>query len=347
MTPDDLSFMTASELAALIRAREVSPVELVEAQLERIEELDGVLRAYICVDGDGARNTARAAEADIAAGRYRGPLHGVTVAHKDIIDVRGLPTTAGSKVPLRTGPQTDSATVAERLEQAGAICLGKLNLFEFASGSMGVFGYARNPHHLGASPGASSAGSGVAPAAGLATIVTGTDTGGSVRNPACFCGLAGLRPTYGRVSRYGCVPLSWSQDTIGPLARSVADVALVLGALAGPDPRDSTAAARDVPDYARALDESPRGLRVGVPDAFFGDDLDPEIERALGEALALMRDMGVEVKPVSLPSVEHAPVASWIIAYSEAFAFHLERFRAHAHDYTPAFFHKITAAGLT
>ncbi|HEU0169654.1 MAG TPA: amidase, partial [Chloroflexota bacterium] len=347
VTRDYLAFMTASELAPLIQAREISPVDLVEAQLERIAELDGVLRAYIYVDADGARAAARAAESEIAAGRYRGPLHGVTVAHKDIIEVRGLPTTAGSQVPLRDGVAPASATVAARLEEAGAICLGKLNLFEFASGSMGVFGFARNPHHLGASPGASSAGSGVAPAAGLATVVTGTDTGGSVRNPACFCGLAGLRPTYGRVSRHGCVPLSWSQDTIGPLARSVADVALMLGPMAGPDGHDSTAARHDVPDYTRALNDSPRGLRIGNPDAFFGDELDPEIERALAEALGVMRDLGVELRPVSLPNVEHAPVASWIIAYSEAFAFHLERFRSLAHDYTPAFFHKITAAGLT
>ncbi len=346
MPPEDLCFMTAAELAPLIEARKLSPVELVEAQLARIEAQDGVLRAFICVDAAGARAAAKAAEIEIAAGGYRGPLHGVTVAHKDIIDVRGLPTTAASKL-MDGYVAPEDATVAARLRAAGAVCLGKLNLIEFASGSMGLYGIARNPFNLAAGPGGSSSGSGVAVAAGLTTLATGTDTGGSVRHPASFCGLAGLRPTYGRVSRHGCVPLGWSQDTIGPMARTAVDAALMLSVMAGPDRRDATASTRPPPDYAAGIDASLGGLRVGIDDGFFMADLDPEVEAALREAIAVLQTLGAEVRRVSLQASEYASSASWVIAYSEAFALHHERFAARCRDYTPAFYHKITAAGLT
>ncbi|MGD9934724.1 MAG: amidase [Dehalococcoidia bacterium] len=342
----DLCFLSAAELAPMIEAREVSPVELVEAQLDRIAEQDEVLRAFIHVDREGALKQARAAEAEIASGSYRGPLHGITVAHKDIIDVRGMPTTGASRV-IAPRIATEDATVQARLRAAGAICLGKLNLIEFASGSMGVYGFARNPWDLAAYPGGSSSGSGTALASGLVTIATGTDTGGSVRNPACFCGLAGMRATYGRVSRHGCIPLSWSQDSIGPMARSVADAALMLEVMAGPDRRDATAAARTVPDFSADLLQGAAGLRVGVPDSFFFDDLDPEIEAALDEAIARMKDLGAHISEVSLPASEYASAASWTIAYSESFVFHREWFETRSKDYTPAFYHKIAAAGLT
>jgi aspartyl-tRNA(Asn)/glutamyl-tRNA(Gln) amidotransferase subunit A len=345
MEANDLAFMTVAELAPLIASRKLSPVELVDAQLARIEALDGVLRAFITVDVDNARRTAMAMEAEIMAGSYRGPLHGVTVAHKDIIDVRGLPTTAASKIMQGYVAERD-ATVAARLRAAGTICLGKLNLIEFASGSMGLYGFARNPYNLGASPGASSSGSGVAAAAGLATLVTGTDTGGSVRNPSGFCGIAGLRPTYGRVSRFGCVPLSWSQDSIGPMGRSVYDVATMLCAIAGADIADSTAAQAPVPDYTKALTTDLAGLRIGVPDTFYFEDLDADIERSMHDAIEVMRGLGAQVSRVSLPASVHAGAASWTIAYSEAFAYHRTSFEERAKDYTPAFYHKITAAGL-
>jgi aspartyl-tRNA(Asn)/glutamyl-tRNA(Gln) amidotransferase subunit A len=346
MADDELAFMTLRDLAPLIAARKVSPVEVVEAHLARIEALDGVLRSYIYVDADNARAQARAAEAEIAAGGYRGPLHGVTLAHKDIIDVQGLPTTAASKI-MQGYIAKEDATVQARLHAAGAICLGKLNLIEFASGSMGLYGYARNPHNLAANPSGSSSGSGVAGAAGLATIVTGTDTGGSVRGPSCFNGLAGLRPTYGRVSRYGCVPLSWSQDTIGPMGRSVYDIAVMLGVMAGPDTRDKTAAQVDVPDYTGDLSRGLKGLRVGVPDGYFFDDLNPQYGTAMQAAIASFRELGAEVKPVSLPACAYASGASWTIAYSESFVLHEAWFRERAHDYTPAFYHKVAAAGMT
>ena len=291
MATDDLAFMTVRDLAPLIETRKVSPVDVVEAHLARIEALDGVLRSYIYVDADSARAQAKAAEAEIAAGGYRGPLHGVTVAHKDIIDVQGVATTAASKI-MQGYVAKEDATVAARLRAAGAICLGKLNLIEFASGSMGLYGYARNPHNLAASPSGSSSGSGVAGAAGLATVVTGTDTGGSVRGPSAFNGLAGLRPTYGRVSRAGCVPLSWSQDTIGPMGRSVYDLAVMLSAMAGADERDTTAADVEVPDYTQTLELGLDGLRVGVPDGYFFDDLNPQYAAAIQAAIASLRELG-------------------------------------------------------
>ena len=343
---DDLTFMSVTELAPRIETKEISPVDLVEAQLAKIAAKDDVLRAFIHVDPERALGLARAAEGEIAAGGYRGPLHGVTVAHKDIIDVAGMPTTGASKVmPHRIA--TADATVASRLRGAGTVCLGKLNLIEFASGSMGVFGFARNPWNLSAYPGGSSSGSGAALAAGMVTLATGTDTGGSVRNPACFCGLVGLRPTYGRVSRHGCIPLSWSQDSIGPMGRTVGDVALMLGAMAGGDGFDATSAPLRVPDFAADLGREITGVRIGVPHAFFMDDLDPQILAAMHAAIQQFAALGAVMVPVALPASEFAPAASWTIAYSESFVYHRDWFETRSREYTPAFYHKIAAAGLT
>jgi len=342
---DDLALMSASELGPLIRAREVSPVDLVEAQLARIAEVDDVLRAFTHIDAEGALAQARAAEGEIASGTSRGALHGITVAHKDIIEVRGMPTTAASRV-IPHAVATRDATVVAKLRSAGTVGLGKLNLIEFASGTMGVFGFARNPWNLAAYPGGSSSGSGVALVAGMVTLATGTDTGGSIRNPAAFCGLAGLRPTYGRVSRAGCIPLSWSQDSIGPMARTVEDVALMLGAMAGPDPEDLTAAARPVPDFTEDLGVDISGVRVGVPHRYFMDDLDPEVEAAMHAAIRQLAALGADIIPIELPASEFAPAASWTIAYSESFVYHRPWFETKSRDYTPAFFHKVAAAGL-
>jgi aspartyl-tRNA(Asn)/glutamyl-tRNA(Gln) amidotransferase subunit A len=346
MDDDDLAYLPVAQLAPLIERREISPVELVTAQLARIEKLDRVLRAYIDVDGDQAMAHAKAAEAEIAHDGYRGPLHGVTVAHKDIIDVQGTPTTAASRILRDAPPASSDATVQAKLRAAGAICLGKLNLFEFASGSMEVFGFTRNPHNLAASPDGSSSGSGVAAAAGLATIVTGTDTGGSVRLPSCFNGITGLRPTYGRVSRAGCVPLSWGQDTIGPMGRRVEDLALALNVLAGADPRDPTAADHEVPDFTDGIDGGIAGVRVGVPEAFFYDDLDPEVDAGVGAALERLGELGAVIAPIHVPACEYASAASWTTSYTESFAFHEATFHQRARDYTSTFYRKITAAGL-
>ncbi|HEX2170847.1 MAG TPA: amidase [Dehalococcoidia bacterium] len=343
-TGTDLCYLTATELAPLIRERKVSPVEVVEARLTRIEEHNPLLLAYLHVDAEGARAAARAAEIEIGAGIYRGPLHGIPVAYKDIYDVRGLPTTAASKV-MAGYVATKDSTAAARLRQAGAICLGKLNTFEFASGSMETFGTARNPWNPGLTPGGSSSGSGAALAAGLVTIATGSDTGGSIRMPASFCGVVGIKPTYGRVSRAGIVPLSWSLDHAGPMARRTADLAPALTALAGPDHRDPTAAARPVPDLASEIGRPIRGLRIGVPRAFFFEDADPEVIRTVEESLSLFaRDLGAEIREIELPHAGFGPSASWSIAYSESFAYHRDNFFARPRDYTPPFLHKITAA---
>lgn len=345
MTEDDLAFMSIRELAPHIASRSVSPIELVDAQLQRIAALDPVLRAFVMVSAEEARGEAKAAEMEIAAGGYRGPLHGVTVAHKDIIDVLGLPTTAGSKV-ITPRLATADSTVAARLRAAGTICLGKLNLTEFGAGSMGVFGFARNPWNLSAYPGGSSSGSATALSAGLVTLATGADTGGSVRAPASFCGLAGIRATRGRVSRYGCIPLGPSQDSIGAMARNVHDVALMLGAMAGPDWHDATSAARPVPDFTAELERGLNGLRVGLPESFFLEDLDPEVDAALQTAIRELEILGADLKPVNLRASEYASAASWTIAYTESFALHRDRFTARSRDYTPTFYQKIAAAGL-
>jgi aspartyl-tRNA(Asn)/glutamyl-tRNA(Gln) amidotransferase subunit A len=340
-----LCFLSAAELAPLIRHRTVSPVDIVKAHLERIEALNDSLRAYLYIAAEQALAAARAAEIDIMAGGYRGPLHGIPVAYKDIYDVAGMPTTAASKVMAGYLAKED-CTVAARLRRAGAICVGKLNTHEFASGSMEVFGTARNPWNTALVPGGSSSGSGTALAAHLVTGATGSDTGGSVRNPASFCGIVGLKPTYGRISRAGIIPLSWSLDHAGPMARTVMDTAMLLQVMAGSDRRDASAAAQPVPDYQAALRPDLQGLRIGVPSTYFFEDGDPEVIAAVRTAIEAMQPLGAVVRPIDLPHVCLGPAASWAIAYTESFAFHRNNFYARPRDYTPAFFHKIAGAAF-
>ncbi|MGI9475624.1 MAG: amidase [Hyphomicrobiaceae bacterium] len=343
MVNAELCFNSIADLAPKLRTGELSPVDVVEALLARIDEHNDFLKAYLHVDAEGARKAARAAEIEIAAGGYRGPLHGIPVAYKDIFHVQGLPTTAGSRL-MADYVANEDCTVAKRLRQAGAICMGKLNTIEFASGSMEVYGNARNPWHTDRHPGGSSSGSAVALAAQLVHGAMGSDTGGSIRIPASLCGIVGLKPTYGRVSRAGIIPLSWSLDHAGPMARTVADVAHLMQAIAGPDPRDPSAAVRAVPDYASTLNGDIRGLRIGVPRNYFFDMVDPEVVTAVRAAITKMEGLGAQVHEIELPSCEHASAASWTLAYTESFAFHRDRFFARARDYTPAFLHKITGA---
>jgi aspartyl-tRNA(Asn)/glutamyl-tRNA(Gln) amidotransferase subunit A len=340
-----LYFLSAAELAPLIRTRAVSPVDIVTSHLERINRLNDHLRAYLYTASDQALAAARAAEIEIAAGGYRGPLHGIPVAYKDIYDVAGMPTTAASKLMAGYLAEAD-CTVAARLRRAGAICLGKLNTHEFASGSMEVFGSARNPWNTAMVPGGSSSGSGTALAAHLVTGATGSDTGGSVRNPASFCGIVGLKPTYGRVSRAGIIPLSWSLDHAGPMARTVSDIALLLQVIAGPDRRDASAAAQPVPDYQATLRPDLHGIRIGVPSTYFFEHGDPEVIIAVRAAIEAMRPLGAMIQPVDLPHAWLGPAASWAIAYTEAFAFHRANFFARPRDYTAAFLHKIAGAAF-
>jgi aspartyl-tRNA(Asn)/glutamyl-tRNA(Gln) amidotransferase subunit A len=339
----ELCFLTIAELAPLIAKRSVSPVEIVEALLERMAAVDDTLRAYLYVNREQALAAARAAEIDIAAGGYRGALHGIPLAYKDIYHVCGLPTTAGSKL-MADFVATEDSTAVARLRQAGAICLGKLNTIEFASGSMEVFGSARNPWNTNLFPGGSSSGSGTALAAHCIPGATGSDTGGSIRNPASFCGIVGLKPTYGRISRAGIVPLSWSLDHAGPMARTVADTALLLQAMAGPDPRDPSAGLQAVPDYQAALREDLKGLRLGVPHKYFFEAADPEVIQAVHAALDTMQQLGATLYDIDLPHAGYGSSASWTIAYTESFAWHRANFFARARDYTTAFLHKITGA---
>jgi aspartyl-tRNA(Asn)/glutamyl-tRNA(Gln) amidotransferase subunit A len=345
MAETELCFLNVTELGPLIFRREISPVDIVKQMLVRIEELNGALRAYVHVSGECALAEARTAEIEICRGGYRGPLHGIPVAYKDIYDVRGLPTTAGSKV-MDGYVAPEDCTVAAKLRQAGAICLGKLNTWEFASGSLEVFGETRNPWNTELITGGSSSGSATALAAHLITLATGTDTGGSIRTPASFCGVVGLKPTYGRISRSGVIPLSWSLDHIGPMARTVGDVALLLEVMAGPDRRDPSAAVQPVPNYSSALGTDLEGVRIGLPRSYFFEEADPEIAGAVRAAIETMQQLGVTVHEVDLPHVEHGSASMGAIAYTEAFAFHQDNFFTRPDDYTPDFLHKISSVAF-
>ena len=343
MADTELSFQSIQELAPRLASGEVSPVDVLDGLLARIEQYNGTLKAYLHVDADGARADALAAEKAIARGNYLGPLHGIPIAHKDIFHVRGMPTTAGSRLMGDFVADAD-CTVAQRLRSAGTVCLGKLNTIEFASGSMEVYGTARNPWHTDRHPSGSSSGSGVALAAHLVHGASGSDTGGSIRLPAAACGVVGLKPTYGRVSRAGILPLSWSLDHPGPMARTVADAALLFQPMAGPDAADASASKQPVPDYMSALTGDIRGLRVGVPKEYFFDRADPGVVASVRDAVALMQKLGAEIHEVELPWSALSSSASWTIAYTESFAIHRSRFFARSRDYTSAFLHKVAGA---
>ncbi|MEK7219649.1 MAG: amidase, partial [candidate division NC10 bacterium] len=283
MAPDELTRLSIAEAGEQLRRRALSPVELTRAYLDRIQRSDGDLLAYITVLPGEALAAATAAEREIARGNYLGPLHGIPIALKDLVLTRGIRTTCGSRILADWVPDTD-ATVTTRLAEAGAILLGKLNMHEFAYGPTGVnphYGTSRNPWDCQRMPGGSSSGSAVAVAAGLCAGALGTDTGGSVRIPAALCGLVGLKPTYGRVSRAGVIPLAWSLDHVGPMTRTVTDAALLLQVLAGRDPADPSTTDVPVPDYRRAMQGEIRGLRLGLPKDHFFERLDPEVRAAV------------------------------------------------------------------
>src|ERR1700733_9746318 len=256
MAASEILFQSVDQLSPLLKARKLSPVELIRAYLDQIQAVNPKVNAFITITGDRALEQARNAEQEIADGHYRGPLHGIPYAVKDLVATQGIRTTNGSKVTANWIPDYES-TVTARLNQAGAILIGKLNLLEFAmgSGQKGLVGPARNPWDLAYSPSGSSSGSGAALGPGMIPLAIGSDTGGSIRNPAKSCGVVGLKPTYGRVSLFGVTSLSWTLDHVGPLARSVAGVAHMLQVMAGPDPLDRTAAAVQVPDYIQALNQ--------------------------------------------------------------------------------------------
>jgi len=333
----DLHWMTAVEAARAIAARELSPVELMTALLERIGRLDPKLNVFIRLDRDAARDAAKAAEAEIVGGRVRGPLHGVPVGIKDIIDVAGLPTTCHSKI-LADNIAVADAVCVSRLRGAGAIVLGKLSTHEFAIGGPSFdlpWPPALNPWNPDHHPGGSSSGSGAGVAAGLFPMALGSDTGGSVRNPASACGIVGLKPTYGLVSRRGVFPLSFTLDHVGPLTRTVADNALMLDVIAGYDPLDPGSAAAPAGHYASGLERGVRGLRIGFIRHFHETDTpaDPEVGAALEHVAGTLHRLGAEIRNVRVPSLEEFAAVNRVILQSEAWTIHGPWLRERPGDY--------------
>jgi aspartyl-tRNA(Asn)/glutamyl-tRNA(Gln) amidotransferase subunit A len=341
----DVLFLSAREQSALIRRGQLSPVELTDAYLTRIEQLNPRANAFITVTADLARRQAATAADEIARGRVRGPLHGIPYAPKDILATKGIRTTNGSKVTADVVPDYES-TITARMAAAGAVLAGKLNLLEFAMGSGVVsgFGPSRNPWDLARTPSGSSSGSGTALAAAMVPLSIGTDTGGSIRGPANFCGIVGLKQTYGRVSRYGVTTLAWSLDHAGPMTRTVGDAALVLQAIAGRDPEDPTTTDDPVPDYSQALTGDIRGMRIGVPTRHFADGLPADIDRAYRSALETLRGLGARLVDVDVPHANYATSAGWVIAMAEAAAFHEKRLRDAPELFDPVVRERLDAA---
>jgi aspartyl-tRNA(Asn)/glutamyl-tRNA(Gln) amidotransferase subunit A len=345
MAGEEIVYRSARELSELIGSGELSPVEVVAAFLARIEALDAKLNAFITVTADQALSRARQAEIELRKGRRRGPLHGVPYAPKDLFATRGIRTTNGSRLTADWVPDFES-TATERLNRAGAVLIGKLNLNEFAIGSeaLSLIGPARNPWHPEYSAEGSSGGSGAAVAAALTPLSIGTETGGSIRKPAAVNGIVGMKPTYGRISRFGASAVSWTLDHVGPMTRTVADAALMLQVLAGPDPLDASSSPEPVPDYAQALSGDIRGLRLGIPERFFYEDLGADVEEAVRAAISTLVDMGARPVEVTIP---HAPLsvsAGWVVSMAEAASYHETRLRTAPGLFEPLVRERLRAA---
>ena len=330
----DIPFLTVAELSRLIEQREVSPVEVTEAYLARIDDLDFKLNAYLTVCRNEALEAAQEAERAISQGNYLGPMHGIPVAVKDQFWTKGIRSTGGSRILANFVPDED-ATVVANLKNAGAVVLGKTNLTEFAiTGFSHRFSMPRNPWDLSMYAGGSSSGSGAATAGFLCATSLGEDTGGSIRFPATWCGLVGLRPSWGRVSRYGVMKGVWSMDTVGPISRSVEDAAITLAAIAGHDDKDPYSWTSPVPDYRAALDGDISGLRIGVITEIADSDLvEPEVREAVGRAIATLGELGAVVEEVSLPLVAHAGVVSSVLLGVEPALNHRDWIRERIQDY--------------
>ncbi len=322
--------MTLLEAGAALRARKVSSAELTTSALERVERLNPATNAMQTVMGESARERARQADAELARGQARGPLHGIPVAVKDLFYTKGVRTTGGSKLFAGFVPDHDAAVV-ERLAQAGAVLIGKTGLHELAYGitsSNPHFGAVRNPWDRNRIPGGSSGGSGAAVAAGMVFMAMGSDTGGSIRIPASYCGTVGLKPTFGRVSRFGAMPLGFSLDHMGPLTRSVRDAAAVLNAIAGYDPRDEASSRRPLDDYMPEEEASIRGLRIGLPENFYFEHLDADVDAAVRGAFREAESRGAHVVPLRVPDIDAINAVARVILLVEASALmepHLNR----------------------
>jgi aspartyl-tRNA(Asn)/glutamyl-tRNA(Gln) amidotransferase subunit A len=323
MEPRELSI---GEAAELIERQELSPTELIESVLDRIEAVEPSVRAYEEVFLASAREAGRRAEAEVMAGGYCGPLHGIPIAVKDLFAIRGAATTGSSEALAENVPGFDSAVV-ERLRQAGAIPIGRTRTHEFAMGM--TCPPVRNPHDHERIPGGSSGGSAVAVSASECLGAIGSDTGGSIRIPSALCGVVGIKPTYGLVSRFGMLPLSWSLDHAGPIGRNVEDVAILLGAIAGHDPRDPTTLERPGRSFRGRLGASLRGVRLGVPTNVFWRPMDEAVESSVREAIGRLGEGGAELREVEVPMADLYGAVGWAIALSESAAYHRANLRAH------------------
>ena len=334
MVQSELPLHSTAALAGLIESREASPVEVVEAYLQRIDDLDFKFNSFITVLRERALEEARQAEQEILAGNYRGPMHGIPVGVKDQIWTKGIRTTGGARITADFVPN-DDATVVANLRNAGAILLGKTNLSEFAiTGLTHRFSTPRNPWDLNISAGGSSGGSGAATAAFLCATSLGEDTGGSIRRPAAWCGIVGLRPGWGRVSRYGLMRGVWSMDTIGPISRTVEDAAITLSAIAGYDAKDPTTWNTPVPDYRQALDGDIKGLRVGVvTELLHSDMVEPDVADAVTAAAGTLAELGAEVEEVSIPLAAHANAISGTLLAVEPAVNMKDWVRERIHDF--------------
>ncbi len=338
----DLARLSISEAAELVRRKKISPVELTRACLARIDQLNPALNAFITITAESALAQARDAEADVQRGKWRGPLHGIPIALKDLFDTSGVRTTAGSAL-FKDRIPTQDAEVVRRLKMAGAIFLGKHNMHEFAYGATSVishFGAVHNPWDLNRMAGGSSGGSAAAVAAEMCYGAMGSDTGGSIRGPAACCSIVGFKPTYGLVSTRGVIPLSWSRDHVGPMTRTVADAAIMLQAIAGYDADETTSQQMDIPRYSSALRAKTSSLRVGVPRGFFFDGLHPDIEAAMDDALALLGTLTAGVREISIPVSTNRSVTD-----AEAYAYHSESLTKTPDLYQPFTRDRLRAAG--
>lgn len=337
MTSQEFHYLTIAETAELFRSRQASPVEVTQAILERIEVLNPQVNAFITVTAERAMKEAQQAELAFASERDISPLQGIPFATKDLMYTQGIVTTAGSKILADFVP-SQNATVMEKLQHNGAVLVGKLNLLEFAMGGTmhnEHYGDTRNPWDLERFAGGSSSGSGAAVAAGLCSAALGTDTGGSIRSPANNCGIVGLKPTYGRVSRHGVVPLSWSLDHVGPMTRTVEDCVLMLQGIAGHDPKDPTSSTTPVPNYSAQLKDGVQGLHIGLPRKHFFDNLSKEIGEAVDEVIHTFIELGAIVEEITIEHVTSARDVYQAIVYSEATSYHLPWMQTQSNAYGP------------
>lgn len=346
MSDSNVLKLDITALSEKIRRKEVSPTEIVAQLISRIQAVNPVLNAFITVAEEEAMEQARQAESEIVAGGYRGPLHGIPIGLKDLIYTQGIKTTMGSGIYRDFVPEADAAVV-RKLKQAGAIIIGKLNTHEFAYGSTGdvsYFGAVRNPYDTSKMTGGSSSGSGAAVASGLCFGALGTDTGGSIRIPSSACGIVGMKPTFGLVSKQGVYPLAYTLDHIGPMTRTVRDNAELLNILAGYDGEDPYSVQREEEDYTRYLGDTIRGTTVGIPSTFYFDRIDDEIRSKIEETIDLLRGMGANVRTVDIPELSEVSWGQLKTIQSEAYAVHEEHMDAFAEIYHPEVLERLRAS---